>query len=206
MHEDRLMPEKRSELVSELGRVYLKTKALRIGNFTTADGRKTPYYIDLRPTLSFPSTVRIAIECLEFEMRQIHPTNPECICGIPLTGLIFSSILAFKLETPLIYPHKPETEHKISGILKPGTRVVIVDDVSETGVSIIHAALAVLANGGIVSDALTIIDRSEGARETLSKNGIALHPFTTAHELATTLRDNLALSDEEIELVESSSD
>ena len=195
--------DKRRELVSELGRVFLKTKALRIGNYTTSDGRKTPYYIDMRPTLSFPPAVSLVIECLEYDLRQIQSTNPECICGIPLTGLIFSSILAFKLGTPLIYPHKGETEHKISGVLKPGTKVVIVDDVSETGLSIVPAALAIRANGGIVTDALTIIDRSEGARETLAKHGIDLRAFTTTHELATTLRENLALSDDEIELVES---
>ena len=195
--------DKRRELVSELGRVFLKTKALRIGNYTTSDGRKTPYYIDMRPTLSFPPAVSLVIECLEYDLRQIQSTNPECICGIPLTGLIFSSILAFKLGnfSDLSSQRRDGTQNFRSA--QTGNKVVIVDDVSETGLSIVPAALAIRANGGIVTDALTIIDRSEGARETLAKHGIDLRAFTTTHELAKTLRENLALSDDEIELVES---
>jgi len=196
--------DKRRELISELGRVFLKTSALRIGDYTTSEGVKTAYYIDLRPTLNFPPAVSIEIQCLEQVLREIMPTGPECICGIPVTGLIFSSILAFKLSTPLIYPVKDAREHKIAGIIKPGTRVVIIDDVSETGHSMVSAALGIRGMGGIVTEAVTIIDRSEGAARVLEKSGITLHPFTTAHEIAQTLKDNLALSDEESDIVETS--
>jgi len=194
--------EKRRALVSELGRIFLKTRALRIGSFTTSDGRKTPYFIELRPAIGLPSAVSIGVECLEYELREINDLNPECICGIPMIGLIFSSILAFKLGSSLLYHSKVGGEHKISGIVKPGSKVIVLDDVSESGLSIESAAIAIRANGGVVTDALTIIDRSEGAREVLAKNGITLHSFTTVHELARTLKENLALSDEEAEIVE----
>src|SRR5579862_3747683 len=130
------MNDKRSSLVSELGRIFLKTRALRIGNYTTSAGKKTPFFIDLRPTISLPSAVAVEIECLELELQKLDPVNPEAICGIPVTGLIFGSILAFKLGSSLTYHTKVGAEHKISGIIRPGAKVTIVDDVSDTGLSI----------------------------------------------------------------------
>ncbi len=189
-------------LISELGKTFLKTSAFRIGDFKTAKGTKTPYYIDLSRVSSFPNAFSLAIDCLDFGLEEISRKNSvDAICGIPITGLVFSAVIAAKHSKPLFYS-PPDQEHKIVGVLSPGAGVVLIDDVSETGKSIISATSAIRANGGVVSDALTLVDRSEEAREELQKIGVELHCFTTVHELAKKLKDNLALSEEEEELLE----
>jgi orotate phosphoribosyltransferase len=192
----------RDELVSELGRAFLKTAALRIGDFKTSSGAKTPYYIDLRRVPSFPNLFSMVIECLESELNKISKKNtPDAICGIPITGLLLGSVIARERSLPLVYS-PTDSEHRIIGVVTPGANVLVVDDVSETGISIVSAAKAVRANGGVVSDALTLLDRSEGAKKVLAESGVSLHSFATAHELALKLKENLVLSDEEAELVE----
>ena len=174
----------REELVSELGRAFLKTAALRIGDFKTSSGAKTPYYIDLRRVASFPNLFSMVIECLESELNKITKKSvPDAIDGIPITGLLFGSVIAREHSLPLVYS-PTDSEHKIIGVVAPGANVLVIDDVSETGLSIVSAAKAVRANGGVVSNALTLLDRSEGATKILRENGISLHCFATVHELS----------------------
>ena len=144
----------------------------------------------------------MAVECLETDLSLISKKNHvDVFCGIPVTGLIFSSVIAARQSKPLI--HCPlDQDRKVIGVISPGANVLLIDGVSETGKSIVSAANAVRANGGVVTDALTLVDRSEEARRSLEKIEIALHSFTTVHDLAKKLKDNLALSEEEEDLLE----
>jgi orotate phosphoribosyltransferase len=200
----KLMTPKRDReyLLSELGKAFLKTSAFRIGDFRTAKGTKTPYYVDLSRVSSFSNVFALTIECLEQELDKISTENKvDALCGVPITGLLFSAVVANRESKPLVHS-PPDQEQKIIGVISPGANVVVIDDVSETGKSIEQAANAIRANGGVVTDALTLIDRSEEARSKLEKADIKLHSFTTVQELAKKLQDNLALSDEEEALLE----
>jgi orotate phosphoribosyltransferase len=192
----------REYLLSELGKAFLKTSAFRIGDFKTAKGTKTPYYVDLSRVSSFPNLFSLAVECLEDKLLEMSKKRSfDAICGIPVTGLIFSAVIASKRAIPLI--HSPlDQEHRIVGVISPGANVLLLDDVSETGKALESAATAIRANGGIVTDALTLVDRSEDAQKNLAKLDIELRGFTTVHELAHKLRDNMALSEEEEDLLE----
>ena len=195
--------DKRTALVSELGLVLLKMNALKIGSFETSDGKLSPYFIDLRRLASIQSAFSLATDCLDFAYSEKGKSfESDYVCGIPIPGLILSSILANSKKLPLIYPSRAHP-NSIIGLLKPGARVLIIDDVSETGLSIKSAIQAVRVSGGVVDHALTLIDRSEGADKLLSEIGVMLHHFTTIEELASTLRMNMALSDEQIEALES---
>lgn len=192
---------RRAGLISELGKVFLKTNALRIGEYTKSDGSKTPFYISLTDIMSFPNAFSLAVDCMNFKLDEFQTGDQvQSFCGIPVVGLVLGAVIAHERSKPILYPHREPT-HKIAGILKPGTHVLIIDDVSETGVSIEQAAHSIRANGGVVEKALTLIDRGEGAAEALQKMGIELESFTTLKELASTLKENLALSEEEAEFV-----
>ncbi|MGH2638819.1 MAG: orotate phosphoribosyltransferase, partial [Rhabdochlamydiaceae bacterium] len=183
---------RRDELLFDLGKSILKTGAFRIGNFTTPDGKTSPYFIDLGRIISFPDVMSLALECLDFEFSEINNENFDCFCGVPIPGLIFGALLAHRKNKPLVYPTR-ESNYRLKGILKPGSQVLVIDDVSETGQSIEHATQSVRANGGMASHALTLVDRSESALESLSRSGVKLHSFTTVEELVTKLKENLAL-------------
>lgn len=188
---------RRKWLVSELGKGLLKINALKIGSFETASGDITPYFIDLKKLASFPSALALADECLKSiytERRSL--LNSDCICGIPTTGLLLSTLLAFEHKVPLIYPSKSHP-NSVVGLLRPGVSVLVLDDISETGISMRGAIQAIRSSGGTVNNALALIDRGEGADKTLSEVGVILHYFTTVEELARTLEDNMALPDEQ---------
>jgi orotate phosphoribosyltransferase len=188
----------KSHLLLELGRSLLKIGSIRIGNFTTREGESTPYFIDMKRVVSFPDVSNLVLDCLESASEGIRYSY---LCGVPISGLVFCALLANKHQKPLLYP-AGESNYKIHGMLRPGSEVLVVDDVSETGRSIEYVVQTVRANGGIVNDALVVIDRLEGAGKILADSGVKLHAFTTTEKVAETLRDNMALSDEEAELIE----
>jgi orotate phosphoribosyltransferase len=72
----------------------------------------------------------------------------------------------------------------IEGYLKPGEEVVIIDDVITTARSVINAIEAIRTNGGVVNNVIVLIDRLEGAKETLKNLGVELISITTIKEIA----------------------
>ncbi|MFQ6038372.1 MAG: orotate phosphoribosyltransferase [Candidatus Aminicenantales bacterium] len=71
----------------------------------------------------------------------------------------------------------------IEGPFEPGWKVAIVDDVVTTGGSTLKACRAVEEEGGEVALTLTIVDRQEGGRENLEKEGYAFISLLSRDDL-----------------------
>ncbi len=121
-----------------------------------------------------------------------------------MNGLVFASALSYKLQKPLVFQVSKQPERGLRGFLAPGTKVIVVDDVSETGISIKSAVQSVRIAGGVVEHALTLIDRLENAAKLLKGEGVQLNSFTTIKELEGSLKDKMAISEEEEKAIESS--
>src|SRR5207244_13183798 len=75
------------------------------------------------------------------------------------------------------------TDQKLDGNFEPGTTVVLVEDVTTKGGSVMQAVNAVRAQGATVKKIVTIVDRLEGAEANLKKEGLALAPIFTTKDL-----------------------
>ena len=87
----------------------------------------------------------------------------------------------------------------VEGLLAPGDKVLLVDDVITTGKNILDAMQTLRNEGGVVEDALVLVDREEGGREHLLKSGLKLHAVTRISELAQRLLDMDAISESQFE-------
>ena len=174
----------------EVSKLLVKIGALRFGIFTLTSGKKSPYYIDLRIVPSFPGAFHLIIDTY---MKLIEGLKFDALVGIPTGSMPYASVLSYLLKKPLIYVRKGEREHgtmkRIEGWLNPGWRCLIVDDLITTGSSILKAAESVRAEGGIVRDAVVLIDREEGGKKALEKEGIRLHSFSKITKIAKLLYD-----------------
>ena len=74
------------------------------------------------------------------------------------------------------------TSELIEGDLKEGDWVIVLEDVTTTGNSLIKAVKAVISNGGIVEKAYVIVDRDEGAIYNLKDEGIDLEPIVSVND------------------------
>ncbi|GIU70544.1 MAG: orotate phosphoribosyltransferase [Candidatus Nitrosocaldaceae archaeon] len=173
------------DIKRELAEFMIKSNAIRFGLFKLSSGKESPYYIDLRVLPSFPSYFKLVIDAFKTELNKL---NTDYLCSIPTAGLVYTSALSYILAKPLIYVRKEPKMHGtnklIEGYLKPGAEVTVIDDVITTGRSVINAIEAIRANGGIVNNAIVLIDRLEGAKETLNRLGVNLIAIATIKEIA----------------------
>jgi len=180
--------KKRRVMVRDLAEGLVKAGALQFGPSTLPDGKESSYFIDLKGVAGYPGLYRLVVDAVG-DVVSKKAGKADALCGIPMTGLTIASPVAVALGKPLAYlkPSGRPGEKKIEGDLRPDWNVVVIDDLAETGKTILSSAKAIELEGGEVTRAVVLLDRLEGAREKLSKNGIALHAFTDILELADTL-------------------
>ncbi len=76
-----------------------------------------------------------------------------------------------------------------------------MDDLVTTGLSLKEAADAVRAEGGVVVDAVAFLDREEGGKYLLEKDGVKLHALLRISEVAKTLYDMGTLDEESFKTI-----
>jgi orotate phosphoribosyltransferase len=203
----RLPTEKSSEAVKvEICKILNKIGAMQFGTFKLTSGKISPYYIDLRIVPSFPDAFQeICNFYVNFIKKEIGLKNFERVAGIPVAGIPFASIVAYNLQKPFLYIRKGARLHgrqrRIEGILTPGDRILLIDDLITTGLSLKKAAKAITAEGGVVTDAVALLDREEGGREKLKNTGIKLHTLINMSEIANKLCETGAIDEEQLKTI-----
>ena len=194
------------EFVKEFATFLYQNDAIKFGNFKLSSGKDSPYYIDLRLVPSFPHQFRKMIKTLQNTISEkIGFENFDCIASVPTSGLVIASALAIEIVKPLIYirqkPKEYGTENVIEGKIAKGTTVLLVDDVATTGLSLINAIKPLKNAGMTVTDAFTIINRFEGAREALAAENVRLYEITDIMTLATLLHKENLVDNQTLERV-----
>lgn len=190
----------------EICKILNKIGALQFGVFKLTSGKISPYYIDLRIIPSFPDAFQKICDFYgEFITNKIGSKNFERIAGIPVAGIPFASQIAYNLKKPFLYIPKRVRLHgrqrRVEGILVSGERVLLIDDLITTGLTLKKAAEAAKAEGGVVNEAVVLLDREEGGKEKLEKNGIRLHALLRVSEVANNLYETGAIDQEQLKTI-----
>lgn len=191
----------------KMANILFKLDAVKFGVFQLSSGKPSPYYIDLRVIPSFPDAYR---EICDFYTQtianQIGTQNFNRIAGIPLAGIPFASQVAYNLKKPFLYVRKDiklhGRERRVEGILVSGDKVLLVDDLLTTGLTLKEAVEAVRAEGGVVTDAVVFMDREEGGEKQLESVGVKLHPMLKISEISKALYDLGAIDQENLKTIQ----
>jgi orotate phosphoribosyltransferase len=178
--ERKVWEEEKLFLMKQVGILLIKNDAIKFGDYILASGKKSPYYIDLRQTISSPITMDwIANSLTRIILNEIGRTKIDKILGVPTAGVPFATVVSQKLGIPLIYYRQARKEHgvrkKIEGILERNDRVLIIDDLITTGESVIETAEVIRDQGGVVNELVVLLDREQGGQQRLRQARMEPH-------------------------------
>lgn len=155
------MPFAQKEISRTVAQLLLDCKAIKLNPespFIWASGWKSPIYCDNRMTLSFPN-VRNYIKNQLTSLVINHFTEVEAIAGVATAGIPQAALVADEIGLPFLYVRPEPKGHglhnQIEGLVTPGQKIVLIEDLISTGGSSIKAANALKSAGfevlGLVS-------------------------------------------------------
>lgn len=146
-----------------------------------SSGKESDYYIDARRVTLSPQGAYLAGKII---LDMVKDENLDAIGGPtlgadPLVGAIAS--LSFQAKKPIntfIIRKAPKPHGKqqqVEGpLLKTGANVVLIDDVATTGKAFLESLVVMKKEGFKVRKCICLVDRNEGGREAVAKEGCEL--------------------------------
>ena len=121
--------------------------------FTWTSGWKSPVYCDNRKLLSFPH-VRDYVKSELANTILENFEDADVLAGVATAGIPHGALAADLLRLPFSYVRSKPKGHglgnQIEGVITPGQKVVVVEDLVSTGKSSLEAVEALRAAGAEV--------------------------------------------------------
>jgi len=156
--------------------------AVKFGDFILTSGKRSNYYIDIKQASTNPRVLKL----IASKMKD-YVAGYEIIAGMELGAVPIAVALSLESEKPFVIVRKQEKTHGTKKLIEggdvSGKRVLIVEDVTTTGGSVIKAINILRKSGAIVDRVVTVVDREEGAKERLSEENVDLVPLVTKSEI-----------------------
>jgi len=144
------------KLKKDFASKLLNIKAIKLqpsNPFTWASGWKSPFYCDNRKTLSYPD-LRDYVKLEIAHVIQEQFDDAEAVAGVATGAIPQGALVADELHLPFVYvrskPKDHGLENLIEGELKPGAKVVVIEDLISTGGSSLKAVEALRKSGSNV--------------------------------------------------------
>ena len=169
----------------------LLTRSVRRGDFVLSSGRRSSFYIDARLTTMSGDGLAV-VGGLGLDRLAARGWTPRAVGGLTLGAdpIAYALALTARRRGQLLdaftvrkQPKTHGTGQRIEGCFVSGYSVVIVEDVLTTGQSAREAISAVKSAGGHVLGVMAVLDRQEGGRETIEREGFLVEAFLTAADL-----------------------
>lgn len=187
-----------SDQLESLALTLFEIGAVRFGEFELHSGRKSPIYLDLRLLASFPDALRQAAAVYR---QLLEKLSFDLLAATPLAGLPIGTAICLEMNVPLIYPRQTAKGHgtgkKIEGHWSAGQKAVMVDDLITSGDSLLQGITALESVGIQVADVVVLIDREQGGRENLRRQGYKFHCAMTLGQLLAALERNERITPQE---------
>ncbi|WP_010270060.1 orotate phosphoribosyltransferase [Paenibacillus senegalensis] len=182
-----------STLSSQIAASLLEIGAVTLSPdkpYTWSSGMLSPIYCDNRLTLSYPEIRNRIAEGFASLIREHYP-DAEVIAGTATGAIAHGAWVAEKLNLPMVYIRSKAKgygqQRMVEGVLKPGQKVVVIEDLISTGGSSLKAAKAVQDEGGDVQAVLAIFTYElSQAGQQFADSGITVRTLSTYSALLDT--------------------
>tara|TARA_R110002049_G_scaffold267741_1_gene444190 strand:- start:379 stop:1017 length:639 start_codon:yes stop_codon:yes gene_type:complete len=174
--------------------------------FTYASGLKGPIYCDNRLVWSHIDARQKIIDAFKNICAEKN-LEFDAFCGLATAGIPHASILAWEIKKPLLYVRGGSKSHgkqnQVEGDVRPGMKVLLVEDLVNQGKSLGDAVVAVKSVGLEPVGCLTIVDyHTSGARAVLKEHDLTLHSLTNFQCLLEQAESQGTLSTTDVEAIQ----
>jgi len=175
--------------------------------FTWTSGIKSPIYCDNRLTMSYPEIRDLIAESFATVIRKSYP-EAEVIAGTATAGIPHAAFVSQKLGLPMAYIRDKAKGHgkenQIEGLIKPGQKVIVIEDLISTGGSSIKAAEAVRAAGAEPQVVLAIFSyQLDKAVNAFTEAGVPLQTLSNYSALIEVAVERGVIKAEDLDLLRS---
>jgi orotate phosphoribosyltransferase len=172
---------------------------------TFKSGVESPVYGDVRKVASMLDLRKLVLGLLVNSVSSEY-RSAESICGVASGALLLTGALADRTGLPAIYYRQPKdygNKKSIEGILLPGQKVVVIEDVISTGGSALKAVESLRSNGANVLGVLAIYDHLfEESKQEFEAANCSLRSLTNFHDVISAARKIGFTSEENLREVE----
>lgn len=156
--------------------------AIKFGRFVLTSGAISDYYIDIKKASTDPKILKIIAQ----EMSS-YTKGYDLLAGMELGAVPLVVAVSLETQIPYVIIRKEKREHgtgkQIEGGDVKGKSVLIIEDVTTSGGSVIKTIHILRENNAEVEKALVVVDREAGTREKLKKLEVEFIPLVSVSEI-----------------------
>ena len=169
-------------------RRHVLEHSLKVGDFTLKSGAKSSWFLDTKQTACRPDGIVLVADVA----LSLIPTEATAIGGLTMgadpVAFGVAAVGATRGRSLRSFSVRKEAKDhgvtgRLAGALQPGDHVVIVEDTTTRGTSLLEAVDVVRAFGAEVVLASVIVDRGTTCHDLCSQAGVPYLPLLTATDL-----------------------
>jgi orotate phosphoribosyltransferase len=178
--------------MKNLAEALKECEAIKFGDFTLASGKKSRYYIDIKKASTNPQMLKLIARRIS-EVLALRSIRVDYVGGVALGGIPVATAVSLETGLPLLMVRKEAKEYgtkgQIVGEPERGKSVVLVEDVTTTGGSVLKAIQTLKDEGLLIRYVIVVVDREEGASGALADADVELIPLVRISELLKNKKD-----------------
>jgi orotate phosphoribosyltransferase len=194
---------KMSAVTAKVASALFNSGCVKFGTFKIKSGATSPYYIDLAKLLAAPKELCTIADIAAEKIREIRGSERiDKLASIELKGALILPSIGCKLNMPCIVVRKEDKAYGVTGRIAgadvtKGDNVLFFDDVISEGLSKIEGIRPLQEIGANVKHLLVVVNREQGGKENLEKNGYRVHALAKISDIVNALCNAKSISEEQ---------
>jgi orotate phosphoribosyltransferase len=157
-------------------------QAIQYGHFVLTSGAVSDYYIDIKKASTHPQTLDMIATAMEE-----YTNDCDLIAGMELGAVPLIVALSLHTNIPYVIIRKEKRQHGTGKLIEGGSvkgkRVLVVEDVTTSGGSVLKTVDIIRDHKGDIIRVVSVVDRECGARDLIARHHVDFVPLITISDI-----------------------
>jgi len=166
----------------ELTQLLKECGAIQFGRFVLTSGAVSDYYIDIKKASTNPTVLKKIAEAMAEYVE-----GYDLLAGMELGAVPLITALSLETNISYVVIRKGKREHgtgkQIEGGDVKNKHVLIIEDVTTSGESVVKTIQILRQNQAKVDEVLVVVDRESGAEEKLQNLDVSFIPLLSVSDI-----------------------